>query len=406
MSVTVLEHCVLIDGTGAPPVEDATLVIDGERIVAAGAGADVAPRQADRRLDLRGQAVLPGLINLHVHYGLTLPGALEAAYRDETESALALRMALNAREALRIGVTTTRSVGERYSADLALRDAVARGRVPGPRIFASGQPLGVTGGHGVRPGGPTLECDGPYEFRKAARGLLKLGADQLKIMLSGGLSGQFEAVSDSQMARDEIEAVVLVAHGAGKRVCAHAGPSQAMLAAIEAGVDCLEHGYFLNDAVAERMVERGTYLVPTICVSRAIDYMRRLGFTDWHIQKSVAAGEQHWAALQTAIRHGVKLGMGTDMLPADWNEGTYATYREMELMGEAGLEPMQVLCSATAVAAEVIGAQARLGTLEPGKLADLIACPGNPAEHLRDLRELTFVMQGGEIIRDDGVTSG
>jgi imidazolonepropionase-like amidohydrolase len=176
-----------------------------------------------------------------------------------------------------------------------------------------------------------------------------------------------------------------------------------MLTAIEAGVDCMEHGYFLNDRVASLMVERGTYLVPTICVSRAVDYMRGLGFTEVHIQKSVDANEKHWAALQTAIRHGVKIGMGTDMLPADRNEGTFATYREMELMGEAGLTPMQVVRSATAVAAEIVSAQDRLGTLERGKLADLVACPGNPAERLRDLRKIGFVMQGGALLRDDGL---
>jgi imidazolonepropionase-like amidohydrolase len=203
------------------------------------------------------------------------------------------------------------------------------------------------------------------------------------------------------MARDEIEAVVLVTHNAGKKVCAHSGAAQAMLTAIEAGVDCMEHGYFLNDDVATLMVERGTYLVPTICVSRAVDYMRGLGFTDVHIQKSIDASEQHWAALQTAIRHRVKIGMGTDMLPADRNEGTFATYREMELMGEAGMRPLEVIHAATAMGAEIVSAGEQMGTLEPGKLADLIACPGNPAERLSDLRQIGFVMKGGALVRND-----
>jgi imidazolonepropionase-like amidohydrolase len=399
MTLTVLEHCLAIDGTGSDPREDATVVVENDRIVAI--GDDRAAASADRRLNMRGRAVLPGLINLHVHYDLMLPGALEAKYRDETESALALRMARNAREALQIGVTTTRSVGERYNADFALRAAVAQGHVPGPRIYAGGQSLGVTGGHGVRPGGHKIECDGPYEFRKAARSLLKLGADHIKIAISGGLSGQFEAIKDSQMARDEIEAVALVTHNAGKKVCAHSGAPQAMLTAIEAGVDCMEHGYFLSEQVAALMVQRGTYLVPTICVSRAVDYMRGLGFTEGHIQKSIDASEQHWAALQTAIRHGVKIGMGTDMLPADRNDGTYATYREMELMGEAGMKPLEVIHAATAMGAEIVSGSDQFGTLEPGKFADLIACPGNPGERLSDLRNVGFVMKGGTIVRDD-----
>jgi len=403
MSVIVLEHCLLIDGTSAEPVENATLVIENDRIVDVGTGGDIAPASADGTINMHGQAVLPGLINLHVHYDLSLPGAMEAKYRDETESALALRMAQNAREALNIGVTTTRSVGERYNADFALREAVAQGRVPGPRIFAGGQSLGITGGHGVRPGGHKIECDGPYDFRKAARGLLKLGADHIKIAISGGLSGELEEIKDSQMSRDEVEAVVLVTHNMGKKVCAHSGAPQAMLTAIEVGVDCMEHGYFLTDEVASLMVERGTYLVPTLCVSRAVDYMRGLGFTERHIQKSIDASEKHWAAFQTAVRHGVKIGMGTDMLPADRNEGTFATYREMELMGEAGLSPMQVIHAATAMGAEIVCAQDRLGTLERGKLADVVACPGNPSERLRDLRKIGFVMKAGAIVRDDGL---
>jgi imidazolonepropionase-like amidohydrolase len=401
MTRTSLTHCLLIDGTGAEPVEDATIVIEDERIVEIGSAAAVRPGAADRTLDMRGQAVLPGLINLHVHYGLALPGAQQAKYRAETEAAYGFRMAQNAREALLIGVTTTRSVGERFGADFALRAAVASGQLPGPRIYTGGRMLAITGGHGARDGGNAIECDGPYEFRRQAREQLKLNADHIKIAISGGLSGEFEAVKDSQMARDEIEAVVLAAHNAGKKVCAHSGAPQAMRIAVEAGVDCMEHGYFLDEGVAALMVERGTYLVPTICVSRAEAYMRNIGLNEWHIRKSLEAGERHWRALQTAITYGVKIGMGTDMLPADHNDGTYATYREMELMNEAGLTPLAVIRATTQVGAEVVGASDMLGTLAAGKLADLIACPGNPADRLTDLRQTSFVMQGGRVARDD-----
>jgi imidazolonepropionase-like amidohydrolase len=178
-----------------------------------------------------------------------------------------------------------------------------------------------------------------------------------------------------------------------------------MQVAIEAGVDCMEHGYFLDDAIADLMVEKGTYLVPTICVSRAEDYMRSIGLNEWHIRKSLEAGERHWSALQTAIRHQVKIGMGTDMLPADRNDGTFASYREMELMTEAGMRPLDVIGAATRMGAEIVDAEDRLGTLEVGKLADLVACPGNPAENMRDLRRIGFVMKGGEVVRCDGPTA-
>ncbi|MHB8621284.1 MAG: metal-dependent hydrolase family protein, partial [Chloroflexota bacterium] len=324
-----------------------------------------------------------------------------AAYGDESEAALAYRMADNARQALHIGVTTTRSVGEYKGADFALRQAIESGRAVGPRMFTGGLGLCVTGGHGSRPNGGVIECDGPYEFRKAARGQLKLGGDHVKIMISGGIAGEREAIRDSQMAPDEMEAVAMAAHNAGKKVCAHSGAPAAMLAAVGAGVDCMEHGYFLDDEVAALMVERGTYLVPTICVSRAEQYMRRIGVPEWMIRKSLDAGERHWQALKTAIRHSVKIAMGTDMLPADPNDGTFATYREMELMHEAGMRPMDVLVSATRTAAQVVGAEDHLGTLEPGKVADLIACAGNPAERMADIRNVSLVIKGGKVARRD-----
>lgn len=399
--ITALVNCTLIDGSGTEPLEDAAIVVEGDRIVACGAAADVLPAAPARRIDLQGMAALPGLINLHVHYGLVLPGAMQARYRDETPASLALRVAFNAREALYAGITTTRSVGERHGIDFTLRAAIEAGQVPGPRIFAGGSALAVTGGHGVRFLGPSIECDGPIEFRKAARAQLKNGADHIKIMISGGISGQYESIASSQMSVEEMEAVVQVAHNAGKRVCAHSGGAPAMLQAIQAGVDCLEHGYFLTDEVATLMVERGTFLVPTICVSRADDYKRRLGASEWEIRKGREANERHWAALQTAIQRGVKIGMGTDMLPAEENEGTVATYREMELMAEAGMAPMEVLVAATRTGAEIVQADDRLGAIAPGKLADIVACHGNPAIDMRDLRRTAFVMKGGAVVRHD-----
>ncbi|HEY1293380.1 MAG TPA: amidohydrolase family protein [Chloroflexota bacterium] len=397
----VLRNCVLIDGTGAEPVEGAAIVVEGDRILACGPSGVVEPRSPERVIDLQGMAVLPGLINLHVHYGLVLPGAMQARYRDESVPALAYRMADNARAALHAGVTTTRSVGERGGIDFALRASIAAGEMPGPRIFTGGAALAITGGHGVRSQGPALEADGPFEFRKRAREQLKLGADHIKIMISGGISGRFESIASSQMSVDEMQAVVEVTHKTGKLVCAHSGGAPAMLDAIRAGVDCLEHGYFIDDEVAALMVERGTFLVPTICVSRADDYMRRIGASEWETRKSAEANGRHWAALQTAIRHGVRIGMGTDMLPGEPNEGTAASYREMELMVEAGMTPMQVLLAATRTGAEILSSSDRFGTLERGKLADIVACEGNPALDMHALRKMRFVMQGGRVVRFD-----
>jgi imidazolonepropionase-like amidohydrolase len=394
-----LVNCVVLDGTGQAPLENAAIVVEGQRIVAVGPSASVVPKSPERVIDLQGMTALPGLINLHVHYGLVLPGALEARYQDESVAALAYRMAHNAREALHAGVTTTRSVGERHGVDFALRAAVASGQTPGPRIFTGGAALAISGGHGTRHLGGAIEGDGPYAFRAAAREQLKHGADHLKIMISGGIAGEFESIASSQMTPDEIEAVVQVAHNAGKRVCAHSGGAPAMRQAIEAGVDCLEHGYFVDEDVANLMVEHGTYLVPTLCVSRAEDYMRRIGAAAFEARKSAEVGAQHWAAFQTAVRRGVQIGMGTDMLPGELNEGTVATYREMEFMVEAGMTPMQVLVAATQTGAEVVNASDRIGTLEAGKFADIVACDENPIVKIRALRGIRFVMQNGRVVR-------
>ena len=396
-----LVNCILVDGTGAEPMDDAAIVVEGQRIVACGPRRSVLPASPERLIDLQGMAACPGLINLHVHYGLVLPGALRARYQDESVAALAYRMVANAREALHAGVTTTRSVGERHGVDFGLRAAISSGQTPGPRMFTAGAALAVTGGHGVHHLGPSVEADGPYGFRKAARHQLELGADHIKIMISGGISGEFESIGSSQMARDEMDAVVQVAHNAGKSVCAHSGGAHAMREAIEAGVDCLEHGYLLDDDVAALMVEHGTFLVPTICVSRADDYMRRIGASEWEARKSAEANERHWQSLQTAIQHGVKIGMGTDMLPGEMNEGTVASYREMEFMAEAGLSPLRVLTAATKTGAEVLRASEQFGTLEPGKAADIVACDGNPAQDVRALRGIRFVMQEGRVVRFD-----
>ena len=395
-----LVNCTLIDGTGAEPVENGAIVVEDERIVACGP-ASVVPRSPERVIDLQGMAALPGLVNLHVHYGLVLPGAMQARYAHESDAALALRMAANARDALHAGVTTTRNVGERNGVDFALRAAIASGQTPGPRMFTGGAPLAITGGHGTRHLGSAIEADGPFEFRKAARRQLNHGADHIKIMISGGIAGEHESIGSSQMAFDEIEAVVQVVHNAGKRVCAHSGGALAMRDAIRAGVDCLEHAYFLDDDVAQMMVEHNTFLVPTICVSRAEDYFRRIGAAEWEVRKSAEANARHWRALQTAIGHGVKIAMGTDMLPGEMNEGTVATYREMEYMAEAGLTPMQVLVAATRIGAEVVNASEQFGTLEEGKFADVVACDGNPALETRALRNTRFVMQRGRVIRFD-----
>src|SRR3954454_4862385 len=259
---TLLTNCSVVDGVSDAPLEGASVLVEGASIRAIGRGLS-----AEREIDLGGAYVMAGLANMHVHFGLILPGIDGDRLAGETEAALALRMAQNARATLHAGVTTVRLVGERKHTDFALKASIARGETAGPRIFTAGMAVIATGGHGHTRAG-TIEADGPDEFRKVVRMQLKAGADLIKMCISGGIAGEHEAIRDAQLSKDEMRAVMETAHGSGKKVTAHAGPSGAIRDAIECALDCGERGYFLTDEVIELMVARGVWLVPTIVVSR------------------------------------------------------------------------------------------------------------------------------------------
>ena len=400
-SQTVLANCSVVDVVSGSVTPRSGVWIDGNRIAGIGPVEELT-RQANEAdvVDLAGAHVLPGLINMHVHFGLTLPGPDQYRMQLESDAALALRMARNAREALLAGVTTVRLTGERKHADFALKASIAAGETLGPRIFTAGMACIATGGHGHTFAG-TIEADGPAEFRKVVRMQLKEGADLIKICISGGIAGEHEAIRDAQLSKHEMRAIMETAHGSGKKVTAHAGPPGAIRDAIKCGLDCVEHGYFLTEEVIRLMADRDVWLVPTIAVSRCEEFYARIGAPEWMVRKALAAGEQHWAALEMAIRNGVSIALGTDMLPAEPYEGTTATVRELEFYVAAGMSPVEALRSATIKPAEWLDAADRLGTLEIGKLADLIAVDGDPTQDISAMRRLRFVMQDGRIVRHD-----
>ncbi|HYW89564.1 MAG TPA: amidohydrolase family protein [Chloroflexota bacterium] len=347
---------------------------------------------------------MPGLFNMHVHFGLILPGRDEHRMAFETEAALALRMAQNARETVLSGVTTVRLTGERKFADFALKSSIERGETLGPRVFTAGHACIATGGHGHTRAG-TMEADGPDGFRHAVRVQLRAGADFIKICISGGIAGEHEAIRDAQLSKDEMRAVMETAHGSGKKVTAHAGPAGAIRDAIECGLDCVEHGYFLTDEVIQLMVERDVWLVPTIAVSRCEEFYAKIGAPQWMVRKALAAGELHWAALEKAIRAGVNICLGTDMMPAEPFEGTTATIRELEFYVAAGMTPLQAVQSATLLPARWLAVDDRLGSLEVGTLADIIAVDGDPTRDISAMRRVCFVMKDGQVIRQDRVAA-
>ena len=400
----LLTNCSVLPCDGGPAIADAAILLDGNRIQAVDRADALAPltRDAGASLqvrDLGGRWIMPGMLDMHVHLGLALPGPAQMAARLETDMALFVRAYRNAVDGLRAGVTFVRNLGEARGVDFELKRAINAGALVGPRMFCAGRAVIVTGGHGFA-GGGTLEADGAEGFRTAVRSQLRAGADVIKLCITGGIAGEHEQIRDSQATYAEMEAACEAAHNAGRKVTAHAGSSKAITEGIRAGLDCIEHGYFLDEPTVELMAARGVYLVPTLSVSRAEDYMRRIGVPQWMIDKSLRAGEDHMRSFILAREAGVKIAMGTDMLPADPYDGTLAGYREIEWMVEGGLSPAQALRAATLSPAELCGVDDKLGSVAPGKLADLVAMPANPADAIRNLRGIDFVMKDGQVVRD------
>ncbi len=404
MSRALLVNCRVLpcDGGEYPFIADGAVLINGNLIEAVGRREDLAPLERNLEpgqvRDMGRRWIMPGLMDMHVHLSLSLPGPGEMAARLETDMELTLRAYRNGLDALEAGVTFLRTVGDMRRVDLALKKAINNGQVRGPRLFCAGRAVITTGGHGFG-SGQCQEADGPEGFRAAVREQLRAGADLIKLCITGGIAGEHEAMRDSQATYAEMEAACNAAHNAGKRITAHAGSPTAILEGIRAGLDCVEHGYFIDDPTVEAMVKHGTYLVPTLSVSRAAEYMRERGCPQWMIDKALRAGDEHMLAYQRALAGGVKIAMGTDMLPTDSYLDTLAVYREIEWMVEGGMSPEKALLSATLYAADLCEMGNRLGSVAAGKLADLIAMPDNPLEDIRNLRNLDFVMKDGQIVR-------
>lgn len=400
-AMTALVGGTVVNLDGGSALENAVVLVDGERISAIGSTDEVdVPDNADV-IDVSGTWLVPGLMNMHVHLGLVLPGKMAAELANETEGELTLRMAQAARESLQAGVTTIRLPGDQRHGDLALKKAIAKGQAHGPRIFSAGEALVVTGGHGSDAG--KEYADGPYELMKAARREISAGASWIKILISGGIATEGGGIAEALMTPEEINAVIDAAHRLGAKVTAHSGSPAATDIAVDAGIDCIEHGYFLDRPVLRKMKEHGTWLVPTIVVSQpaTAPFFEKIGSPDWYLERRESVGKEHWKALQTAIDVGVDIALGTDQLPSEPNDGTTATAREAQYYVEAGMTPLQALRAATIAPATLLGAQDDIGSLETGKYADIVAVASDPAADIKALRSILFVMKGGHVYRDE-----
>ena len=391
----------VVDLDGIAPIENAVILVEGERIAAIGEAGSIKIPDGAEQIDAGGTWLIPGLMNMHVHLGLVLPGKMKAELQGESEAALALRMAANARESLQAGVTTIRLTGDRGHADLDLMRAINKGQADGPRIFSAGEELTITAGHGSKLPGKT-NYDGPDELVKAARTQISAGAKWLKILISGGIATDGGGLAEALMTPEEIRAVIDAGHRFGAKVTAHSGSPAATSVAVDAGLDCVEHGYFLDRPTLKKMKEHGTWLVPTIVVTAPATqpFFEKIGSPPWYLERRNSAGKAHWRALQMAIEEGVNIALGTDQMPAEPNDGTTATAREAQYYVEAGMTPLQALRSATIETAKLLEAEDETGTLEQGKYADIVAVDRDPTQDIKALRNILLVMKGGKVYRN------
>jgi imidazolonepropionase-like amidohydrolase len=398
----VLVNCAVFDGRGDDVRCDTGILVGGDGVIRAVGGSDDVRAEASADaavVDLDGDHVMAGLVNMHVHFGLALPGPLADAVHRANPAELVLLMADSARRTLRAGVTTVRLVGESRYTDFALRKAIDAGAVDGPRIFTAGHALCCTGGHGWNADG--MEADGADGFRRATREQLRAGADLIKVCVSGGIAGEHEHLDTPQLDDDELAAVLRTAHDWGRKVTAHAGPADVVARAVELGLDCVEHGYQLTGEVTKLMAARGVWYVPTIVVSRCAEFFAANGVPTWMVDRALAAGPGHWESLRHALANGVDIAMGSDMPPHAPFDETTATVRELEFMVEAGMPTLDALRSATIRPAEWLGVDSRIGTVEVGKQADLVALRDDPTKDISALRTLRMVLKGGVVYRDD-----
>ncbi|MGA7622373.1 MAG: amidohydrolase family protein [Candidatus Acidiferrales bacterium] len=386
-------------------VSDQIIWVEGDRIKEIGKASEISSRlpAGAKAIDLSNATVLPGMIDCHTHLTMTPydsgPAGLRKSYPRQ-----ALVGARNARVTLEAGFTTVRNVGANGYSDIALRDAINAGDVPGPRMLASGPALSITGGHGdnnfLAPQYNWSDdgvADGVEGVALKVREDIKYGADIIKFMATGGVLSEGDNPALAQYSPEEMKAIVDTAHGLGRKVAAHAHGAAGIKYAVLAGVDSIEHGSYINDEDIQLMKEHGTYLVPTVYLEDwLMENLQTLGLTPNMMEKAkmvLPIAQEH---LSHAFKEGVKVAFGTDA--AVYPHGLNA--HEFGKMVSMGMTPLQSIQAATVNAADLIGWTDRVGTIEPGKFADIIAVQGDPLADVQVLENVRFVMKGGVVIKN------
>jgi imidazolonepropionase-like amidohydrolase len=400
----VLKAARLIDGTGAPPVQNAVVVVTDDRIVAVGPAGSVSIPAGARTVDLGNTTLLPGFIDAHTHViGRTLgdPAGDDAAVRD-VDSFGAILGTVAVRQTLMAGFTSIRNVGAPNFDDIALRKAINEGWVIGPRMQTAAHSIGITGGHcdenGFKPGLQdgdfrTGIADGPDQIRAAVRYQAKYGADVIKTCATGGVLSEGDAVGVPQYTYEEMKALVDEATKLERKVAAHAHGAEGIKIAVRAGVSSIEHGSFLDDEGAKMMAQRGTYLVPTLSAGEAVENAANNGvLKGLRAEKALAAAAAMRHAVKYALANKVPIALGTDA-----GVGPHgANGHEFTLMVQwGGMTPMQSIVAGTSNAAKLLGWDRNLGTIANGKWADIVAVPGDPLADIQVMEKPVFVMKNG-----------
>ena len=403
---TVIHAGSLVDVETGEVLGEHTIVVEGETITAV-EQSFTGPKSDDTLIDLSGHTVLPGLMDMHVH--LTSEQAGAASYLErfqQTPADATVKGLIYAKRTLLAGFTTVRDVGGETTAILAVRNAINRGEMPGPRIFAATASLATTGGHGDRTNGmrPDLQGDpgpkqgivnGIEDARKAVRQRYKEGADLIKITATGGVLSLAKSGQNPQFTEEEIRAIVDTAKDYGFMVAAHAHGAEGMKRAIRAGVTTIEHGTYMDEEAFELMKEHGTYFVPTISAGNFVAEKAAVPgyFPEIIRPKAAAIGPVIQDTFAKAYRAGVPIAFGTDcgVCPHGSNG------QEFLYMVEGGMAPMAAIQSATTVTAKLLGIWAETGSITAGKAGDLIAVEGDPLADVTRLQDVRFVMKGGTV---------
>jgi imidazolonepropionase-like amidohydrolase len=412
MAYTLIHNGTLIDGTGAAPVENAAVLLRDNRIQAVGRKRDIRLPDTDMHMiDALGGFILPGLIDTHVHLmfeGFNLVKTLTAPF------SLRFFEAVNhMRRTVEAGITSVRDAG---GTDLGVKQAVEQGVALGPRMQISVSVLTITGGHGDSwmpsgidfslfgeyPGMPNGRCDGVAEVRRKVREILRAGAEVIKVCSTGGVLSPTDHPEFTQFTPEEL--AVMVQEGAyhrGVKVMAHAQGAEGIKNAIRAGIYSIEHGIYLDNECIELMLEHGVFLVPTLLAPLSVIEIAETTGTipEWGVRKARETIEIHSDSISKAYKAGVKIAMGTDagVMPHGTN------LRELGLMCGVGMSPMESIVATTKVAAECLGWQDRVGTLEAGKLADVVVSQRDPLADIRsleDVNNIVLVMKDGRIVKD------